>query len=182
MNSQTPLKIRKRSAMTLIELLLSLIFLMVILLAATSFHLSSEEFVRSSQRRAAVMNDLSFVLDHLHKNITQVTGTIYNQGITWDGTSLSLRQDLNTPQTPINFADDTWRTYIFDSDAHTITFVGEELTDRFISLDTLNVFDAGITMNGLACRFNPSKAVDTRRNPQATMAAIRFDAIQQSTR
>ena len=171
-----------KPAMTLIELLLSLIFLMVILLAATSFHLSSEEFVRSSQRKATVINDLAFVLDHLNKNITQVTGAIYDQGITWDGTELSVRQDLNTPQTPTNFGDDTWRTYIFDADANTITFVGEELTDRFVSIDTLNVLGTGITIDSLVFRFDPSKETDTRRNPEATMAKINFATIEQSDR
>ena len=172
----------KRPAMTLIELLLALIFLMVILLAATSFHLSSEEFVRSSQRRAEIINDLAFVLDHLQKNITQATGAVYDPGISWDGTNLRVRQDLNSVQTPGDFSDDTWQTYVFDLNDNTITFSGEELTDRFVNLDALVVNPTGIQMRNLAFRFNPVKSVDTRRNPQVTTTAMQFAAIQQSAR
>ncbi|MBU2437394.1 MAG: prepilin-type N-terminal cleavage/methylation domain-containing protein [Candidatus Omnitrophica bacterium] len=71
---------------TLIELILALALLGVIILGVTAFDVASREFLRSSRRKAQVLNEAVFVLEHIAKRAVSGIGDISNpaigQGIT----------------------------------------------------------------------------------------------------
>lgn len=162
-----------RKSITLVELIISMVLFGVIVLGAVSFHLSSERFLGSSERKTQVLNDLTFVLQHIHRNVIETTGSIDNVGIligtTGPNIVLQLRQIARTVQ------------YVFQSGGnHRIRYrvVGggwEILTNSFINLGapnsfnvSLNVADGGLAITNLALRLDPTLVEDSRTNPQVS--------------
>lgn len=185
-----------KKAVTLMELLIAVGLLMVIVFGATTFHFASTEFLRSSERKADVLNEITLVLEHLHKNVSLATGepdnygiNVTNSGSTW---TLTIRQDLRADinnvgtlwsplLTPGNFADDRRVRYVFDSNNNTVTFevlssgvLAETLTNRFVDLGGQNAFIIYIESSGMvfvknfALRYNPG--TDDRFYANVSMA------------
>lgn len=101
-----------KKAITLIELLIALVLFLVIIMGAVSFDLAGRRFLRSSERKTEVLNDLTFILEHLFKNVSLATGDINSEGIKVpDGDHLRVRLDLNSPPTPSDYSDDLWIEY-----------------------------------------------------------------------
>ncbi|MCK4912529.1 MAG: hypothetical protein KAS05_02265 [Candidatus Omnitrophica bacterium] len=163
-----------RKSVTLVELIISMVLFGVIVLGAVSLHLSGEKFLSSSENKTYVLNELTFVLQHLHKNILQAEGNIDNVGITITSVAsritLQLRQISRTVQ------------YVFDNNGgnHRIRFrvVGDSweiLTDRFMNppvagfpLSVVLNADGGVAITNLALRLDPTSAEDSRDNPQVS--------------
>jgi len=175
-----------KKSVTLIELLISITLLGIIVLGATAFHLSSERFLGSSEKKAQVLNDLTFVLQHLHKNVLSGTGDYNNPGIdvSVDGV-LTIRQDIdaagNPNFTPADYSDDRIVVYTFGIAAspNSIMFSNddgatwEELTRCFIDLGApnafiINVVDGGVEITNFGLRLEPGSAVDPSSNPEVT--------------
>jgi len=70
----------KSSATTLIELILYVILVSVIVLALSNIDIFSRHNVISSDRRAKLQNEVSFVLDHVAKNINRAIGNLLLDG------------------------------------------------------------------------------------------------------
>jgi len=106
-----------RKSVTLVELLISIVLLGVMVLGATAFHLSGERFLSSSEKKTQVLNDLTFVLQHLHKNVLLGTGDYNNPGIVASAGVLNIRQDIdaagNPNFTPTDYSDDRIVAYLF---------------------------------------------------------------------
>jgi len=170
---------------TLVELIISIVLLGVIVLGAIAFHLSSERMLTSSEKKTQVLNDLSFVLQHLHKNILLGTGDFNNQGLIAVAAGLTIRQDIDAVGvqnlTPADYSDDRMVVYTFGiaDSPNSIMFsendgaTWEELTRCFINLGgpetfAVNIVDGGVKITNLALRLNPGSAVDPRSNPQVT--------------
>ena len=166
-----------KKAVTLMELLIAIGLLMVVILGATTFHFASTEFLRSSERKADVLNETTLIFDHLAKNVCLATGDFENQGIkvvkSGNRWTLIIRQDLradiNTAGTlwsplltPETYDDDRSVRYIFDVDNHTVTFEVlyssgvpvpssvELLTDRFVDLGGSTPFSIDLALGGVA--------------------------------
>jgi len=161
-----------KKSVTLMELLIAVGLFMVIILGATTFHFASTEFLRSSERKADVLNELTMILEHLDKNIRLATGDADNVGINISQSgnvwTLTVRQDLRADinaagtlwaslYTPDDYDDDRSVRYVFDPNNNRITFSvlynsggvvpnsTETLTDRFSDLAGGNPF--GVVMN-----------------------------------
>ena len=168
-----------RKAFTLTELIISVILIGVVVLGVSSFHLASDAFLRSSETKVEVVNELSFVLQHLHKNIIQASGDLANPGI--------VRSNLGVGRIQLRLTHDTGFgtqdvVYVFDTGAHTITFdpgpgPAVTISDRFIELpgiafDILVPATGGVEIVNLAFAFDANTFdpanYDERTNPIAT--------------
>ncbi|MFA7677374.1 MAG: prepilin-type N-terminal cleavage/methylation domain-containing protein [Candidatus Omnitrophota bacterium] len=122
-----------RKSITLIELIIAMVIGAAIILAIMAFNAASRKFLVSSSKRSSVLNDMSFVLEHVHKNVLIGIGDIDNPSIAVVKDSpnvgdftVEVRQDmdaaglsLNTPQ---NYNDDRKAVYVFDSAGNKITY------------------------------------------------------------
>jgi len=173
-----------------------MVLLGVIVLGAVSFHLSSERFLGSSEKKTQVLNDLTFALQHIHKNVLQATGHVANPGIAFLGIrSIQIRQDLALNGTPLltpgDYTDDRVVWYFFGPAANPeqITYIPVSggvlgpttvLSNSFIDLGfnlALNVADGGVAVTNLALRLDPTLPEDSRTNPQVST----IDAAGQPT-
>jgi len=174
----------KKSA-TLVELLISMVLLGVIVLGAVAFHLSSERFLGSSERKTQVLNDLTLVLQHLHKNVLLGTGDINHQGINTSADGLTIRQDITAAgvsnSTPADYSDDLLVAYTFGTGAspNSVLFSNtdgaswEVLTNCFVDLGggsafEVNIVNGGVEVKNLALRLEPGSSADPSTNPEVT--------------
>ncbi|MBM3249831.1 MAG: hypothetical protein FJZ09_03165 [Candidatus Omnitrophica bacterium] len=86
------------TALTLLELLISIILLAIISLALTNVDLFSRFHVISSDRRAKIQNEVSFLLDHMAKQMLGAVGDINQPPVDIGviGTSQSIRVWVDT--------------------------------------------------------------------------------------
>ena len=171
------MQVSLKKAITLVELLISVTLMGIIVLGAIAFHLAGERFLVSSETKARVLNDLSFVLQHLQKNILLATGSADNPGINVDaaGINLSLEQIVDNDPNVTRTVD-----YQFDTVGNTIRFrvdaaEWKNLTSSFIDLGPPNAFaiavdDGGVKITNLALRLDPdpASAMNDSTNPQIT--------------
>ncbi len=141
----------KRKAITLTELLIAVSLMATIILAAASFDTASSTFLKSSERRVTLMNELTLILDYLHKDVETDSGWIGDgwqsdptmtrmngmSAISSDGhgnttsatqESIFFFQDNNTPS---NFSDNTRVTYTFYSS--TVSNATSHVTSGFVT-------------------------------------------------
>ncbi len=169
-----------KKAISLVELIIAVILMGVIILGAFSFDLASRGFFRSSETKVEVVNDLTFVLEHLHKNIMQGVGTVDNPALVWNSGSgvLTINQDDGAGgTTPV--------TYEFDPAANTITFgANDVLTRRLEALDLSSDIgvdaDSAFYINEMVFQYDPASDTDPRENPQATIKEQYFFPSGQS--
>lgn len=168
-----------RKSLTLTELLMAAALLGVVVLGASTFHIASDSFLRSTERKTQVLNELTYVIDHLSKNIGLGAGTIDNPGIRWFPAISALDIDqlvvIGGVPAVVNVR------YRFIAATNRITFratsgITTVLTRRWISLAaTPLAVNAGIGANGgvsvsnLALAFDPATynpvTPDERDNP-----------------
>ena len=180
------MQVSLKKSVTLVELLISITLLGIIVLGAVAFHLAGERFLSSSERKVQVLNDLTFILQHLHKNVLSGTGDYNNPGIDASAARvLVIRQDIdaagNPNFTPADYTDDRIAVYTFGIAAspNSIMFsdddgtTWEELTRCFIDLGApnafaVNVIDGGVEITNLALRLNPASSKNDSTNPEVT--------------
>jgi len=164
---------------SLLELLFCLVLLSIVTLGAFAFDLASRKFLRSAERKAHVINEMTYVLEHLHKNILKGEGSISNPGLRI-GTSANILE-ITQPGGDV--------TYEFGPTGNTNQIIftsggaSEILTEHFI--DYNNSFElvdpewvpAGgvVWINNLTFAFDPANyhpdpgQCDPRNNPSVTM-------------
>lgn len=90
---------QKSRAVTLLELLISVVLLSVITLAVTNMELFSRFHVIAAIRRAKLQNEISFALDHMNKHITNAIGYSTNWAVLKTpgagGDGITVRIDSN---------------------------------------------------------------------------------------
>ena len=161
------MQILLKKSITLIELIISIVLLGVIVLGSTAFHLSSERFLSSSEKKTQVLNDLTFILQHLHKNIVLAVGGIDNIGIKPVGNNLEIVQNMRTVEYEFGVGPSDRRVRF--------QVVGETsweiLTESFVNLGfeiSLNTADGGLAITNFALRLDPTLPEDPSSNPQVT--------------
>lgn len=157
-----------KKSFTLAELIIAASLLVVIIAGTLSFDLASKMIFRTSQRKTEVLNELALVLDHLHKNVLQGTGTVKNPPLEWNGSVLTIHQeggDVN---------------YHFNVSAHEITFEGETLSRRLtnLNLDVNNGRD--LCIDNVTLAYNPNDSEDPYHNPRVSAKEIFFSPLSQS--
>lgn len=183
-----------RKSVTLIELLIAMTLLGVILLGISSFDIAGKRFFRSSERKSGILNDMSFILDHIDKYVSMATGTGSDPGITTPGAfpaqivriRVAIDDATGSPDTtPMDYTND--RVVEYSAVGNRLQFcprvVAGACPAGFISLTERLVrtagndfeFDnAGVNANqlivrNLILRHDPLAAVDPTKNPEVSM-------------
>ncbi len=76
------MKLHPNKSVTLIELLIAIALFSMVILAFSSISLFSQYHLLTSERRARVQNELSYVVDHMTKEISKAIGNewVYGEG------------------------------------------------------------------------------------------------------
>lgn len=111
-------------AVTLLELIISIVLLSVIILGLGSVNLFSHFHMIAADRASVVQNEVSFVLSHMQVRVAQASGMFNNQAVrAWDppaGRGIMMR--IDAAGTPRDYNDDTWVGYQQNAGTNTITF------------------------------------------------------------
>ncbi|MCF7871234.1 MAG: prepilin-type N-terminal cleavage/methylation domain-containing protein [Candidatus Omnitrophica bacterium] len=181
-----------KKTLTLIELLVAMLIFGIVILGVFGLYNTSSIFFTSSKTKSEVLNDLTYVLDHLDKNVYLSTGWIGNSAIGVVSPSAGFfRIDLNqdTSDTPIDFSDDTTVRYEFDSSNNRIRF--RDLSGSWITLTDKLVNSAGLVINydptdgilsvdNLCLRRDPAESYDAKTNPEICTTGQKFSTWMQS--
>ncbi|MDD3297008.1 MAG: hypothetical protein PHU64_06575 [Candidatus Omnitrophica bacterium] len=199
-----------RKSITLVELIIAIVIGAAIILAMMAFNAASRKFLVSSEKRSSVLNDISFVLEHIHKNVFAGTGDVDNPSITVIKDSpdpgdftVEIRQDMDetgvSHNTPQDYNDDRKAVYIFDFSGNKINYKiiipnagvysqawEEDISENLIfekDGEALKVEQAngGLVLNNLCFRYNPAdENIDPRDNPQIEIDEQFFFPFSQS--
>ncbi|MCD6539232.1 MAG: type II secretion system protein [Candidatus Omnitrophica bacterium] len=179
-----------KRTITLIELILAIVLLGVIILSATAIDVASRYFFKSSDTKVQVLNEVSFILEHIQKNASQATGWIDDPGFKLlSSTQLLIRQDANNPPTPGDFTDDTWIEYRRQGNNFRFSPDGgtnwETLSSRIVDNPDIDgdgfpepVFS--LSPSGtevivtLTARYDPSASLDSKTNPEVSLQTRLF--------
>lgn len=178
---------KKVCALSLIELLISMILMALILLGFFSIDLFSRHHVVSSDRRAKVQNEISYAIEYMSKYVQMSTGggnypPIKRYPATGVQTGFQVNVDLNNTQTAGDFTDDTWVTFYLEGAALKTSAEANPLSDEIVGVFDasampefpdkgfyVNITDQGTAVEiGLVGRYNPAVAADPD-NPQIFM-------------
>ncbi len=166
---------RRKPAVTLIELIVAMILLSMILLGVSAFDNISNKIFVSSVKRSLLLNELTFVLDHIDKYVKQG-----DAGAAVPALSITAGTDSILS---INNRDGAVMKYTFDAGEHKIIFtnttnVVNSLTSRFYNDASapfgMKLDDQGALVNNLTFIFDPSKNYHPYTNPKITIKAVYF--------
>ncbi len=193
-----------KKTITLIELLIAISLLSVVVLGAIAFVQASRQFLGSSERRVEVLNEATFILEHIHKNILLgighrnrlSTALVPNPAVLGspgaDNIFIVIFQDMdlagNMLNTPENYLDDRHVNYRIESAAlgHRELFRTAEhldwevLSDKLVSIELSLDANNQLVINNFVLRLNPANAVDARDNPEVRIDAQNFFPLAQS--
>lgn len=127
-------------AITMIELIVSMLIVTIVILSFYSLETFSHGQVINSERRAKVQNELSYALEYISKYAHQASGTKINPAFELTGTGFRVRVDFGKPQTPSNLVN-SWITYSLSGKTLSVAcsgsvncpFTNEILSNRIIS-------------------------------------------------
>lgn len=175
-------------AVTLLELLIAITLLAVIVVAFTSIDVFTRFHVLSADRRAKIQNEVSFVLEHMNKNIAQAIGNRnalpINRTNFQDYSALRIRIDSNNDGR-LNLTSDLQIAYAYNPSGNQILYFNNtsnptiyetissgEITSNFNTTYVIyssqnNYLD--ITMDACWKPLNPP--CGTSDNPSVTMNA-----------
>ncbi|RKY29081.1 MAG: hypothetical protein DRP61_00155 [Candidatus Omnitrophota bacterium] len=166
------------------ELILAIVLLGVIILSATAIDVASHYFFKSSDTKTQVLNEVSFILEHIQKNASLAHGWIDNPAVAIISNSLRIRVDDPNNSTPENFGDDLSLTYTFSNTNHQLTYnnglTTETLSSRIVDnpdidrdgfpepLFSLSSSGTEVIVT-LTARYDPSEPVDPKTNPEVSL-------------
>lgn len=183
-----------KKSITLLELIIAISLLAVIILGVSAFDIAGRSFLMSSERRSQILNEQTFILEHLSKNINNVVGDASSPGIVISiggGVSrLDLRHEVN--DTPGDYSDDEWVRYEFIPNNHEIRFYPdtsdtsdfEVLSSRVVNF-AFDFFPSsasiiGVVIDDLRIRYDPSMAIKSRDNPEGAVSDFEMISFSHS--
>jgi Tfp pilus assembly protein PilV len=161
---------KKSPAFTLLELLVAVILMTIIVLSLTSIDKFSRYHVINSDRRTKLQNELSFILEHITKTVTQGTGNQASPGNqpiqALDNSGFKVRVDPRAPSdvTIGDLSDDLW--YMYTKQNNSLIFscgtvtANQAVTPGCPVSDTLGshlITDQLITTDGAALPADPTR-------------------------
>jgi hypothetical protein len=191
-----------QKTLSLMELMVGISLLGIIILGVTAFDAASHRFLRSSERSVEVLNELTYILEHIAKNVEVATGDITDAGIVIDesgGTedlNMTIRIDQNDPPTPGDYSDDTLVRYYYDASpplhAEKILYFypnytgnpndeREVLSYRVTNIIVSNSTSNDLIINNLTLRYNRDEDINNSTNPEVTIENITFISSSHST-
>lgn len=186
-----------KKGLSLVELMISLVLMGVIVLGAAAFDSASRRLLASSETKTEVLNKLTFVLDHINKNVSIAIGdnvVSANRAISVLDLIVRIRQDING--TPENYGDDRYVTYTFNTGTDSITFWDGSITTTLVSnslmptvVDENNITrdlsitesDNGLKIEYLTLRYRANETMDRQTNPEVSIDSQFFYPLSQSS-
>ena len=178
------MSVQYRKSVTLIELLIAMSLLAVMVLGINSIDVFSHFHLFSTERRARLQNDVSLCLAHMTKYLSSAIG---NELINGNNTAVFISPNSTNTSILSGFVDtnangvrdigsDSWSGYIFDSNAHTLTYYSRcANASCSISAGTTEVLSNKITAFSAAKDFSKGPYIDVSLtacwNPNSTTAA-----------
>lgn len=185
-----------RKSVTLVELIIAVSILALIILAINNIDVFSRQNLVSADRRAKLQNDVSFVLDHITKNLSKAIG---NELVSGDNSVIDndtanvleffIDHNNNGIRDGVSLTDDRLVKYTLDPNTHQFSFcdyspisgacagTSEILARNITGFTVEGIFDASgrltgnyLTITVSAC-YNPdgSVACGNKDNPSVTM-------------
>ncbi|MCK5492793.1 MAG: hypothetical protein KAJ14_06765 [Candidatus Omnitrophica bacterium] len=186
-----------KKTFSLIELIISITLMGVIVLGAMSIYYAGQQIFISADRKTDVLNEFTYVIEVINKNVLMASGDASNPGLSLDlaipgaRIGIVIRQDISnigfpgsgTPNnTPFDYSDDRVIVYWFVNNAIILDEYGgvsgeEYVSRRFSGLGGsiplgFVLRDGGVEIQNLAFRFDPSQPIDPHDNPQVTSVDI----------
>ncbi|MFH1767550.1 MAG: hypothetical protein ABH858_00125 [Candidatus Omnitrophota bacterium] len=166
----------RRSGLSLVEMIAAIIMLLVIILAASSMEFSVSGFFESSRKRANILNEMTFVLEHLAKNVLRAVGDINDPGIeVVTADKLIMRQGIGSPKYVLYTYNSGTNTLNFCSDwtyggSYDVCNVANKvLTERILTVDPPFSFSLndrnGVIVSSLQLKYDIAKDHHIRKNP-----------------
>lgn len=173
-----------KKVITLAELIISIALLGVIVLGVTAFDVGSRYFLQSSDRKTQVLNEMTYILEHIGKNVSLATGDVNNPGVdVVDARTVRIREDVlwveyrvQGNSNNLEFCPDfNINTSSCNTNYETLTFrlrrnVGEPNNDFYFSQDPNQILP--LSIYNLRIRYDPSANRDATTNPEAVMTII----------
>lgn len=171
-------------SLTLLELIISIAIISLIVLGFTSLDLYSRHNVLLASRRARVQNALSYVLDHMTKNVSQAIGDSSSETVNTDdiddNTAFKVRIDSDGTKGELD-ASDIQIAYAYNDTSHQIWYYSDYTNDpisyEVIAENILPDFSGGCS--------SPTKdscvRYDNTTNYIQVRLAGRWDATQEAS-
>ncbi len=190
-----------KKAVTLIELVVAVTIIGGVTLGAFALFNAASDFYRSSDTKSVVLNELTYLLDHIDREVYLATGTPNNPGIdiTDHSTDPSNPDEYEVQVTQFDEAlypglvPSNSVTYFFNATnqdnagtapAHTVIFedtAGNQhtLSRRLIEIeiDPFNPQRGLLEIENIRFCYNPDRDIDERRNPTISAQRQRFGSF-----
>ena len=168
---------------TLVELILAISLLGVIVLGAATFDKASHYFLRSSERKARILNELNYIWEHLHKNIVSAEGNVNDPGIVTSGNRLRLKEGNRWVEYRILKGSSNLEfcsQYNITTNSCEVNY--ETLSSRVMNENIFynSTFANQVIVSNLILRFNPTQGFDPKTNPEVNMGNIIFTSLAHS--
>lgn len=180
-----------KKSITLIELIIAMTLMSVVILGTMSFDQASRQFLQSSERKTVVLNEMTYILEHIHKNTLPVTGSL--PGGDGFGEQNCLGRSMRVQAQPERWVyyslsgaagNELYYCSDWNGATDTCNVAGEILTQRLVNAfcpfpnihDPVNVLDCKFTL-----RYDPALPVDPSTNPEVSSGDIAFAPVGIST-
>jgi Tfp pilus assembly protein PilW len=175
-----------KKTITLVELILAMSLLGVIVFAATSIDITARRFFRASDLTAEVVNEASYVMEHIQKHASQAHGWRDAAGYTgWGPEPLAAS---NTLQIVIDADEDPATNTIPPDVLATYVLAGNEarfqtnlmpqpevLSYKIIQLQFDSIANNSAVRVTVRARHDPTNpTIDPKTNPEETLATNIF--------
>ncbi len=153
----------------------------MIVLGAATFDKASHYFLRSSERKAYILNELNYIWEHLHKNIVSAEGNINEPGIVPSGSRLRLKEgNYWVEYRIIHHNLEFCPQYNITTNSCEVNY--ETLSSRVMNENIFynSTFANQVIVSNLILRFNPTQGFDPKTNPEVNMGNITFTSLAHS--
>lgn len=175
---------KQEYSVTLIELLIAITLLSVIILGFSSIDLFSRFHLRTAQRRSDIQNEISYVLEHMAKEIARAIGDANQLPVTIETAGgpnpawMRIRAWIDSNRNGIRDTNDIETAYQWNRGGSQFRYwpdyagPNQVISNRVVDFN-INQRDNYVEVNISAC-WDPDGAPDacgTLDNPQITMRA-----------
>lgn len=159
-------------------------------MGAMAFDSASRSFLTSSETKTEVLNNSTYILDHLAKNVSLGIGDSITPAIGVAGNTITIRQDIDAAtglsnDTPGDASDDRTVVYVFDTTTGIITFndgnSGRDLVDNSVISATISRADNGLSLTNFTLRYRADENANAQINPEVTIDSQFFYPLCQSS-
>lgn len=144
------MKINKRKAVSLLELLLVICFLGIVFIGVSTINIFFWRNINTIQRRTEVQNDVIFVLSHIRKTALRAVGDKQEVPIDFSTNRIWVDRNANARR---DVPPDEQVAYTYNAGTRTLSLVGVSSTDVISKKIRSFSMSAGATVNSFQVAF-----------------------------